>query len=45
MLSAYIFIIVLSSPWIDPFIIMHCLSLSVVTFVLKSILSDISNKT
>ena len=42
MLSAYIFIIVISS-WIHPLIIMQCPSLSLYTaFVLKSILSDMS---
>ena len=43
MLGAYIFIIVISSSWIDPLIIMQCPSLSLFTaFVLKSILSDMS---
>ena len=43
MLGAYTFIIVISSSWIDPFIIMYCPSLSFITvFVLKSILSDMS---
>ena len=43
MLGAYIFIIVISSSWIDPLIIMKCPSLSLFTaFVLKSILSDMS---
>ena len=41
MLGAYIFIIVISSSWIDPLIIMSCPSLSFLTFfILKSILSD-----
>ena len=43
-LREYIFAIVLSSSWIDPFVIMQflqCSSLSLVTvFILKSILSD-----
>ena len=40
MLGAYIFIII-SSPLIDPLIIMQCLSLSLVMgSILKSILSD-----
>ena len=40
-LREYIFAIVLCSSWIDPFVIMQCSSLSLVTvFVLKSILSD-----
>ena len=48
MLGAYIFIIMLlllnlSSPWIDPLIMMSCPSLSLITdFILKSILSDVS---
>ena len=43
MLSAYILIIVLSSSWIDPLIIMQCHSLSLYTaFVLKFTLSDMS---
>ena len=43
MLGAYIFIIVLSSSWVDPLIIMYCLSLSLfMAFTLKSILSDMS---
>ena len=43
MLGAYIFIIVMSSSWIDPLIIMWCPSLSLFTaFILKSILSDMS---
>ena len=43
MLGAYIFIIIIRSSWIDPLIIMYCLSLSLVTvFILKFILSDIS---
>ena len=43
MLGAYIFIIVISSSWIDPLIIIWCPSLSLFTaFVLKSILSDMS---
>ena len=43
MLGAYIFIIIMSSSWIDPLIIMPCPSLSLVTlFILKSILSDTS---
>ena len=42
MLGAYIFIIVISSSWIDPLIIM-CPSLSLFTaFISKSILSDMS---
>ena len=37
----YIFIIVISSSWIDPLIIMECPSLSVIiVFILKSILCD-----
>ena len=41
MLGAYIFIIVISSSWIDPLIIMLCPSLSLfMTFISKSILSD-----
>ena len=32
MSSAYIFIMVLSSSWIDPFIVMHCLSLLLLLF-------------
>ena len=33
--------IIISSPWIDPLIIMQCLSLSLVmVIILKSILSD-----
>ena len=40
-LGAYISMIVISSSWIDPLIIMQCPSLSLFTaFVLKSILSD-----
>ena len=40
MLSAYIFIIVMSFSWIVPLIIMYCLSLSlVIFFILRSILS------
>ena len=43
MLGAYIFIMVISSFWIDPLIIMQCPSLSLFTaFVLKSILSHMS---
>ena len=43
MLGAYIFIIVMSSSWVDPLIIMYCLSLSLfMAFTLKSILSDMS---
>ena len=43
MLGAYIFIIVISSSWTDPLIIMYCPSLSLLTFfILKSILSDTS---
>ena len=43
MLGAYIFIIAISSSWIDPLIIMQCTSLSLFTaFVLKSILSDMN---
>ena len=43
MLGAYIFIIFMSSSWVDPLIIMQCSSFSLVTvFVLKFILSDIS---
>ena len=46
MLGAYIFIIVISSSWIDPLIIMSCCSLSLFTaFILKSILSDMSVET
>ena len=42
-LGAFIFIIVISSSWIDPLIIRYCPSLSLFTaFVLKSILSDMS---
>ena len=41
MLSAYIFIIVIFSSWIDPLIIMQCPSLSLVlAFISKSILYD-----
>ena len=41
MFSAQIFTVVMSSSWIDPLIIMYCLSLSlVVFFILRSILSD-----
>ena len=41
--GAYIFIIVISSSWIDPLIIIWCPSLSLVTFfILKSILSDMN---
>ena len=32
----------MSSSWIDPLIIMECLSLSLVIFILRSILSDMS---
>ena len=43
MLGAQTFVVVMSSSWIDPLIIMQCLSLSLFTaFVLKSILSDMS---
>ena len=43
MLGAYIFIIVISSSWIDPLVIMQCPSLSLVkVFILKFILSDMS---
>ena len=43
MLGVYIFIIGISSSWIDPLIIMCSPSLSLFTaFVLKSILSDMS---
>ena len=43
MLGAYIFIIVISSSWIDPLISMYYFSLSLFTaFVLKSVLSDMS---
>ena len=43
MLDAYIFIIVISSSWIDPLIILQCSSLSLFTaFISKSILSDMS---
>ena len=43
MLGAYIVIIVTSSSWIDPLIIMQYPSLTLFTaFVLKSILSDMS---
>ena len=39
--GAYIFIVIISSSWIDPLIITQCPSLSLFTiFVLKSILSD-----
>ena len=42
-LGAHIFIIVISSSWTDPLIIMQYPSLSLVTaFVLRSILSDMS---
>ena len=39
MLGAYIFTIVMSSSWTDPLIIMYCPSLSLVIFILRSILS------
>ena len=43
MLGEYIFIIIISSYWIDPLIIMYCPSLSLFSaFVLKSSLSDMS---
>ena len=43
MLGAYIFIIVISSSWIDPLIIMFYPSLSLfMDFISKSILSDMS---
>ena len=43
MLGTYIFIIVISSSWIEPLIIVYCPSLSLFTaFVLKSILSNMS---
>ena len=43
MLGAYICKIVISSSWIDPFIVMYYPSLSLcIAFVLKSILSDMS---
>ena len=43
MLGAYVFIIVISSSWLDPLIIMWCPSLSLSTaFISKSILSDMS---
>ena len=43
MLGAYIFIIVISSSWIDPLIIMQCPSLSLfMAFISKYILSDMS---
>ena len=43
MLGVHIFIIVISSSWIDPLIIMQYPSLSLFTaFVLRSILSDMS---
>ena len=46
MLGAYIFIIDISSSWIDPLIIMQCPSLSLFTaFVLKYTLSDMSIST
>ena len=40
MLGAQIFTIVISSCWIDPWIIMQCPSLSLVIFILMSFLSD-----
>ena len=43
MLDEYIFMTIISSPWIDRLIIMQCLSLSLVmVFILKFILSDMS---
>ena len=43
MLSAYVFIIVIYSSWIESLILIYCPSLSFITvFVLKSILSDMS---
>ena len=43
MLGAYIFIIVISSSWIDHLIIMKCPSLSLfMVFISKSIFSDMS---
>ena len=42
-LGTYIFIIVMSSSWIDSLIITECPSLSlVIIFMLNSILSDVS---
>ena len=42
-LGAYIFIIVISSSWIDPLIFMNCPSLSLFkVFISKSVLSDMS---
>ena len=40
MLGAQIFTIVMSSSWIDPLIIMQCPFLSLVIFILRSVLSD-----
>ena len=46
MLGAYILIIVISSSWIDPLIIMDCPSLSLFkVFISKSVLSDMSTAT
>ena len=43
MLGAYIFIIVTSSPWVDPLIIMQYPSLSlIIVLILKSLLSHMS---
>ena len=45
-LGAYILIIVISSSWIDPLIIMNCPSLSLFkVFISKSVLSDMSTAT
>ena len=40
MLGAYIFIIIVSSSWIDPLIIMWCPLSLIMVFILKSILSE-----
>ena len=43
MLGTYIFIIVISSSWIDPLIIIECPSLSLfMAFISKSVLSDMT---